>query len=280
MQDKFKNILKQNIGSTQIGNFKFSYRNNDIGGTHYKQKLHIEEYYNPLYSLIRQKISPKICIDVGANYGLTGLIMRKQFPESRLVLVEPIPWLQDFINYNFAINDSNYDEFHSKICSSEASQVDVIFGVNEKSSQDSRVIPQKGYKEINTESITLSDLLGGVETNEGVYIKIDTQGWEENVFKGGQSFLDKHSNWFVKTEFAPKWMISQGTNPVEFLKWLISKFNVYESLGRVQWNSSNLSKALGEPLKVGCEDVFTDYITNLANHKLGWVDLYVRPKEK
>lgn len=280
MQDNYKNILEQNLGSTQIGDFKFSFRNNDTGGVHYKQKLHIEEYFNPLYNLIRQKISPKICIDVGANYGLTGLIMRKQFPDSKLILIEPIPWLQNFINYNFAINHSSYDELHSKICSSKTSKFDVIFGVNDKCSQDSRVIPQIGSREIKTEAITLSDLLRGVGANEGVFIKIDTQGWEENVFKGGKSFLDQHSNWFIKTEFAPNWMLSQGSNPVGFLKWVISKFNVYESLGRVQWNSCSLREALGEPLKTGCEEEFTEYITNLANHNRGWVDLYVRPKNE
>ena len=27
--------------------------------------------------------------------------MRKQFPDSKLILIEPIPWLQNFIDYIF-----------------------------------------------------------------------------------------------------------------------------------------------------------------------------------
>ena len=280
MSKDYSDILNQNLDHAQIGDFKFYFRGNDIGGTHYKNKLHIEEYYNPLYRLIKKEISPKFCVDVGANYGLTGLIMRKQFPNSRIILIEPIPWIKDYIDYNFEVNNQSYNSFYSRICSFKTDSNEINFGVNEKSSQDSRVVAQPSHKEITTKSIALSDLLIDTKSTDGVYIKIDTQGWEQNVLKGAESFLDNHDRWFIKAEFGPMWLLSQGTNPEEFLEWLIDKFDVYESTGRIAWSSRRLRRSLGKRLKAGCAKEFTRYITNLDNNNRGWVDLYIMPKLK
>ena len=104
MHSKYSDILNSNLKSTQIGEFKFYFRGDDTGGRHYTMKQHIEEYFNPIYRLIKEEISPTICVDVGANYGLTGLIMQKQFPDSKLILIEPIPWIKRYIDYNFELN--------------------------------------------------------------------------------------------------------------------------------------------------------------------------------
>ena len=100
------------------------------------------------------------------------------------------------------------------------------------------------------------------------------------MLKGAESFLENHDRWFIKAEFGPDWLRSQGTNPEEFLEWLIGKFNVYESAGRIAWSSCELRKSLGMPLDSGCEKDFTNYVANLANNNLGWIDLYIMPKSK
>ena len=266
------------IETVSIGAISLSYKGDDGGGKHYRQRSHVEEYFNPLYRLIEKKISPSICIDVGANYGYTGLLMKKNFPNSDLHLIEPTPWLCDFIKLNFKNNNQAYTQLHERICSSETSENPIKFGSNEKSSQDSRVIPQSGFKIISTKSISLADILRATKGHQGVFIKIDTQGWEPNVFSGGDEFLASHQKWLIKTEFAPQWLLSQGSNPVDFLKSIIEKYNVHESLGRAPWNCRSLKRALGKPLKAGCEVDFADYVTNLNSNERGWIDLYVTPK--
>jgi hypothetical protein len=49
------------------------YRRNDGGGSHYLRRVHMEEYHNPLYGLLRRARAPAVCLDIDANYGYTGL---------------------------------------------------------------------------------------------------------------------------------------------------------------------------------------------------------------
>jgi len=97
------------MGRVVIGEIALSYRERDGGGRHYLQRNHVEEYHSPLYPLLRQVLAPGLCLDIGANYGYTGLLMQRAFPDSRLVLVEPIPWLEGYIRYNFASNSRPMD---------------------------------------------------------------------------------------------------------------------------------------------------------------------------
>lgn len=267
------------IGRVVIGEIALSYRDRDGGGRHYLQRNHVEEYHSPLYPLLRQVLAPALCLDIGANYGYTGLMIQRAFPDSRLVLVEPIPWLEPYIRYNFASNSRPMPQIHSAICSSPTPAGRSRFGLRPTGTQDSRVIPQRGMEEIETSVVTLDQLTAGIGPDEGVYIKIDTQGWEARVFEGGQGFLGRHDRWFVKTEFAPQWLESQGTDPVNLLRWLLARFAVHESLGRVRWSCRRLDEAIGPPLRSEDAAAFVGYVRNLARDDKGWIDLYVLPPQ-
>ncbi|TCV66266.1 FkbM family methyltransferase [Neorhizobium sp. S3-V5DH] len=268
--------MTEERASVEIGDVTLMFRKGDAGGTHYYQRGHSEEYYSPFYAVLRETVDPKVCIDVGANYGYTGMLMRRAFPSSKLTLIEPIPWLADFIADNFVANGLRYDRFYSAIVSDSEAQK-TKFGVNEKASQDSRVIAQPGWSIVETDVVTLDMLTKDVDADSGVYIKIDTQGWEERVFAGGRRFLSSHKKWFIKTEFAPQWMDSQGTDPVTFLRDLTANYAVHESPGRQRWNCSSLAELIGPPLKAGSEEDFVSYVRKLVLNGKGWVDLYVLP---
>lgn len=265
------------LGKVQIGTITLTFRAKDTGGTHYLGRGHFEEYLSPFYPLLAKTLQPAVCVDIGANYGYTGLLMRRAFPDSHLTLVEPVPWLADFIRHNFAANDARFDVFHSAIASTMTADGQSSFGVNEKSSQDSRVVAQPGWKVVMTDVVTLDALARDIAPDQGVYIKIDTQGWEERVFAGGADFLGRHDRWFLKTEFAPMWLESQGSDPVALLADLIRRYEVYESAGRQRWNCASLAEGIGTALTPGCEADFVHYVRNLAIRDTGWVDLYILP---
>lgn len=268
------------MASVQIGDITLSYRANDGGGKHYLNRGHAEEYLSPFYPLLRDELSPDVCIDVGANYGYTGLLMRRAFPEAHLTLVEPIPWLENYIRHNFARNGTTFDVLHAAIVSTTETGKVTKFGVNERGTQDSRVIAQPGSTIVERPVVTLDELTCGVGPHQSVYIKIDTQGWEERVFASGQKFLDDHAKWFIKTEFAPMWLESQGTDPVNLLRYLLSRYAVFESAARVRWNANTLSDVIGAPLILGCEKDFVAYVRKLALQDRGWVDLFVLPRQE
>lgn len=268
----------EEVDTAIIGDVQITYMKNDVGGTHYLGGLQIEEHASKIYDLLKMYIDPSICIDVGANYGFTGILMRKHFPLCKLILVEPIPWMQEFLEFNFSSNKVMFDAFHSAIVSTGKGTSS--FGVNERSTQDSRVFPQPGWitSIVETSIVNLSELVQDASKDDGVYIKIDTQGWEERVFKSGEEFLSNHTNWFIKTEFAPMWLESQGSDPVQLFHYLLERYVVYEAPARVPWKSRVLKDALGNNLEIGDGEKFVAYVRNLARQDRGWVDLYVLPR--
>lgn len=270
-------MLTGDIGKVRIGDITLSYRKNDGGGTHYLGRSHAEEYLSPIYPLLQKELSPQVCLDIGANYGYTGLLMRRAFPDSRLTLVEPIPWLADFIRHNFETNGESFDRLCSAIASAGTDGARSSFGVNERGTQDSRVIPQPGTSVIETDVVTIDNLTKDVAASQGTYIKIDTQGWEERVLAGASGFLSRHDRWFIKAEFAPQWLESQGTDPVALLRRLIASYAVHESPGRQRWNCATLAEAIGAQLRAGDEEAFVHYVRNLAIQDKGWVDIYILP---
>ncbi len=265
------------LATVAIGGLALTYRRADSGGTHYLGRGHFEEYASAFYPLLARALAPSVCIDIGANYGFTGLLMRRAFPSCRLTLVEPVPWLADFIRHNFAINGQHFDRLCQAIAADAASGLRSQFGVNDRASQDSRVVPQPGMRTVETDVVTLDALTADVGPGEGVYIKIDTQGFEERVFAGGADFMGRHGRWFVRTEFAPMWLESQGSDPVALLRALLERYSVHEAAGRVRWRTASLRALVGPPLAPGCEADFVDYVRNLAIRGQGWVDLYVLP---
>ena len=84
------------------------------------------------------------------------MLMRRAFPHSRLILVEPIPWLEQFVRENFDKNGLQLDEFHSAIVSDGKEGNSTTFGVNDRASQDSRVIAKPGWTVIETTTVTLN----------------------------------------------------------------------------------------------------------------------------
>lgn len=271
-------VSKSELGSVQIQDIKLEFKEKDGGGRHYRGRSHFEESTSPFYPLLARALRPQRCIDVGANYGFTGILMRRAFPACELTLVEPIPWLAEFVEHNFQINSLAFDKFHSAAVGAKAGRTQ--FGVNTKATQDSRVVPNAGWDVIETDMITVSDLAGDFLAEQGVYIKVDTQGWEEGVFNGAEEFLERHHRWLVKTEFAPMWLESQGSHPVTVLSWLLQRYRVYEHAGRFCWNCASLAQGLGTPLSVGSEEAFVKYARALNAKETGWVDLFIVPREE
>lgn len=262
----------------QIGDLVVHFKASDTGGTHYYGRSHFEEYRSALYPCLQAELAPAVCLDVGANYGYTGLLMHRAFPQARLILVEPIPWLEPFVRHNFAVNGARLDAFHSAIVSVVPEGGRSSFGVNTKATQDSRVVAKPGWDVVETDVVAIDDLLADVPPDQGVYIKIDTQGWEKSVFASGAAFLARHPRWFIKTEFAPAWLESQGTEPAALLGDLLNRYAVFEHLGRTRWRAETLAEIMGRPLEPGCEAEFVHYVRNLGRNDTGWVDLFVVPK--
>lgn len=249
----------------------------DEGGISYDSRKSYEELTSRLYPLIEEAIHPSHFIDIGANYGFISVIAACYYPQASILMVEPGGKLSRYIEKNMAANGvKNYTLFRA-ICGSEIKQ-EVTFAINPFSSQDNRVVaPKKNWGKEVVEMVTLDGLVAEMAADAGIFIKIDVQGFEEQVFRGGEKMLSQHSRWVIKSEFGPKWLKSQGADPKALLDYLIELYQVVELPGRISFNCRHLQELFAHPLRKEDSDAFLHYIASRDPDGTGWCDLLIRP---
>ena len=251
----------------------------DNGSKPYKEAKWFEEWRSALFADIRRALNPKFVIDIGANYGMTVLLEHDRFPDAHIIAAEPNSKLWPYLEHNAKANGlANFSLFRGLVGDSQQRR---SFGVLAVNSQDSRVVgPDNRWIEVDTEQTTLDDLASKIPATAAVYIKVDTQGYEQRVFKGAEGFLSRNRNWLLKTEFAPNWLRSQGTDPAQLLHYLVSRYAVAEAPARLRYREPLASLlAPRRQLRPGDIAGFLRHVENLNRKQLGWVDLFVFPRE-
>lgn len=263
------------VDSLDFEHFTLEINPNDFGGKLYKEKTYFYELINPVEKEIVKQFNPNVYIDIGANYGFTSLVYNFHNPHKFIIAVEPSPILIPYLEKNLKNNHCNYKIINAA-CSNNTNKIK--FSLNTFSSQDNRVLPSPDiqWQQVDVSSTTLSEICEVVQPNDFVYIKIDTQGFEERVFNGGKVFLNKNNNWIIRSEFAPDWLISQGTNPVDFLKQLIQLYVVIELPKRCRFKGESLNNLIEFKLNTNEVEDFVKYISDSAKGK-GWCDLLILP---
>jgi FkbM family methyltransferase len=262
-----------------FGIFKLAIDNQDGGGRYYKDPKFWADLICPIQQEIIERFKPNVFLDIGANYGFTSLIHFTKNPDCSIIAVEASPILIPFLKKNLHANGCNSFTVIKAVCSDESIS-EATFSLNPQSSQDNRVIGTESWHQVNVDSTTIDSLLKPVTSDDFVYIKIDVQGWEERVFKGGLNYMSQTDNWIIKTEFAPYWLKSQNTDPISFLKHLVSKYVVAEMPNRRRFRGDYLKALVRSSLKQDDCLAFVDYIQSLAKRNsvdIGWCDLIVLP---
>lgn len=260
--------------------FQLTIDNQDAGGRYYKEPKFWADLSSPLQLEIIARFHPVIFLDIGANYGFTSLIHHFHNKNVKIIAVEASPQLIPFLETNFKQNDLINHRIINAIVSEKDEEI-VSFHLNPKGSQDNRVFGEVGWKDIPVKTLSINTITSEVKQEDFIWIKIDVQGYEERVFKGGESFLSEHSNWLIKSEFAPYWLKSQGTDPVSFIQSLISKYVVAEIPNRCRFRGDYLSSIVRSSLKSDDSLAFVNYIESLAKLSdgvgIGWCDLLILP---
>lgn len=251
----------------------------DPGGLQYDARPSFEMAVDYLYDQIAECLDPSLVVDIGANYGFTANVFAKCFPKAQLVLVEPSPRLQPYIHTNLKKNGVERYNLIGAICSDVASSA-VEFALNPLSSQDNRVRGEnESWTKVEVPAVTISNILQERCDGGNVFIKIDTQGFETQVFRGGMDYLCQHKNWMITTEFAPYWLKSQGNSPEGLLEFLVTNFIVVEQPLRTRFRGDVLGRLFGDPLVKEDVAAFTRHITSLNKRDFGWCDLLVIPRD-
>lgn len=241
----------------------------------YLQRKAFEEKQSLLYPLIRAK-GFRNFIDIGANYGFISMLARRAAPTMRVLSIEADPRLAALIEGNFVLNGLAPPEVINAIAGAECRD-SVAFSLNPRSSLDNRV-SMPSWEQCSVPMRTIESMLSERAVEGSCFLKIDTQGYEMQVLTGMEQLLERRSDWLIKMEFAPDWLGSQGTDPLELLRYLARRYQIAEYPARISYDTPDLASLFDNPLGDAELKRFLEYVISLDRDSLGWVDLIVCPR--
>lgn len=210
------------------------------------------------YDYLSKRFPVTIIIDIGANIGLSTLELNTVFPSAKKIIIEPNGQLLNLIKLNLEQNNvTNYVILNNLVGDKHC---EVTWQKNEKFSVDSRVSGLvKDFIYETGQQITLNDIINNyTNANDKIFIKIDTQGYEERIVNGCMEFMLKNTDYLIKMEFAPFCLESQHTDAVVFLKNMIKYFDVVE-LSKMPFKVATVENLFDKKLNSNDVKDFVEY---------------------
>jgi FkbM family methyltransferase len=170
-------------------------------------KFSVSSYFM-VARLLRQGIEPHTVLDVGANTGQFAVASSKLFPGARVHSFEPVPECVDELREN--VSGLDVAVYPLGLGQQEGQ---VSFHVNSHSHSSSALPLANSHREsfpeareertIEVEVSTLDRVFEGVELERPVLIKLDVQGYEARVLRGGEETLKRADYVVLETSFKP-----------------------------------------------------------------------------
>jgi len=148
-------------------------------------------------------------LDVGANTGQFALRIHALLPEAKIYSFEPLAdcyavlrknmnGIDDFYSFNVALgNENGKCDIYRNACSHSSSLLPM-------QNLHKQAFPQTAQAELEEiEICRLDDVAHMLELNDNVLIKIDVQGFEDQVIMGGQDVIARAHVLIVETSFEP-----------------------------------------------------------------------------
>lgn len=147
-------------------------------------------------------------LDVGANVGQFALGMRSSFPEATIHSFEPIPSVEAELRENFN-GDARFFSYQTAVSDQAGT---ALFEINKSSASSSLLslgeTHKKAYpdltvvEKIQVPITTLDQWAEGKKLTEPMLLKLDVQGNELAVLRGGSSVLAKADYVLTEVNFA------------------------------------------------------------------------------
>lgn len=148
-------------------------------------------------------------IDVGANKGQYALASKHFYPEAIVHSFEPVPACFEKLKLNTR-NISNLNIYNMALGSTEAK---IKFYQNAYSHASSALpisnyqkenVPEtRNTKEIDVMVTTLDNFIFSTPLSSPILLKMDVQGYEMEVLKGGKKFISQVDYILLETSFTP-----------------------------------------------------------------------------
>ena len=167
-------------------------------------------------------------IDIGCNIGYYSCLFAQQNPSKPVIAIDPNPLMVERTGENLALNKASNTTVLDCGIGAEPGHLELHIPENRHSLASFAYVPQRGgaSKSVTAKLTTLSQILADHPLND-VFIKIDTEGYEVNVFKGLKS--DHFTNIsYILFELTGSNLEQAGHTPDELLTQPVFKeFNLY-----------------------------------------------------
>jgi len=164
--------------------------------------INAEKTFDEIHQILNNEANPVI-FDVGANYGQSIERFRKIFPHSIIHSFEPLPKEFKMLQENYTSNNTFLNNIavgsteetrtfyvHSHSTSSSFNKLNINSPRVKKASEQYGVSPENFIdEEIEVNILTLDGYVRKNNIRKIDILKIDTQGFEDEVLKGAESSL-------------------------------------------------------------------------------------------
>jgi FkbM family methyltransferase len=182
------------------------------------------EYEPEIVTLIERilKITGGAFVDVGANIGSITMPLAKKMKSVHFFLIEASPWIFNVLKHNLETNSlTNVQPFN--FCMSDR-QMDAVKFFAPKGKFGKGSMKQVFTDEFElVESITLDQLIINEKVSQVTLIKVDVEGFEQQVFAGGKELLSRYNSPVIIFE-AVNWAEELAGNEVSGAQKLLKEY--------------------------------------------------------
>lgn len=192
-----------------------------------KENIGFELFANGIYEketicfIVNRLPANSIFVDIGANIGAIALPVCKQRSDIQALAIEASSNVFNYLKFNFENNKVNNCRLLNNAVSEKAGELVNFFSPDEKYGKGSMAAVFTDKSE-PVETVTLESLLNKFEFDKIDLIKIDVEGFEYLVFKGGESILNSDNAPDILFEFVD-WAekLANGRKPGDAQELLI-----------------------------------------------------------
>lgn len=178
---------------------------------------------------LRSQIQPgATVVDVGSNIGLYTLLLAELAGDSGKVLAfEPDPGLFEALSLNCQINKVRNVQLFNQALGAESETRTLFRSI--LNSGDNRMVQHAGSGSGLGSSVQVSRLDEVLAGQKIDFIKIDVQGWEQEVFRGMARLLAENPSVRIYFEYWPYGLRRSGCEPQALLDYLHNlSFDLFE----------------------------------------------------
>ncbi|MEJ7932946.1 FkbM family methyltransferase [Sphingobium sp. AN558] len=187
-------------------------------------------FHNPLFSQVAAALPGNATIiDIGANIGLTTIPSSRYLPQGRVISIEPSPKIFSALAKMTSANGLKNVTLVNKCIGEVAGQVPFVenfdFLAGSYAGSDARE-----ESTVMVEMITLDSLVRSERLDRIDLIKIDVEGFELDVLKGGSFTLDNYNPIFVMEFNSFALTANRNLSPRALLDFILDRFGSFSVL--------------------------------------------------